>query len=131
MTQGNVEVVNRWMESFVDDADVFRDTLHPDIEWFPFEDNHTPAYGIEGAMQIRNRWLDAWEEMQGDLEQIVENGDSVVASNHVTGRGKGSGVEVDVRLHMHFKIRDEKIAYIFEHTERAAALEAAGLSADH
>jgi ketosteroid isomerase-like protein len=130
VTQENVELVNRWMESFVDDADVFRDTLHPDIEWCPFEDNHTPSYGVEGAMRIRNGWLDAWEEMQADLEQIVENGDSVVASIHVTGRGKSSGVEVDVRLHMLFKIRDEKIAYIFEHTDRAAALEAAGLSAD-
>jgi ketosteroid isomerase-like protein len=130
VTQENVELVNRWMESFVDDADVFRDTLHPDIEWFPFEDNHTPSYGVEGAMQIRNGWLDAWEEMQADLEQIVENGNSVVASIHVTGRGKSSGVEVDVRLHMLFKIRDEKIAYIFEHRDRAAALEAAGLSPD-
>ena len=130
VTQENIDLVQRWMESFDGDADVFRGTLHPDIEWCPFEDNHTPSYGIEGAMRIRNGWRDAWDEMQADLEQIVEAGDSVVASVHVTGVGKSSGAKVDVRLHLHFKIRDERIAYIFEHTQRAAALEAAGLSAD-
>ena len=130
MTQENLDIVQRWLASFDGDADVFRGTLHPDIEWCPFEDNHTPSYGIGGAMRIRNGWLDAWDEMQADLEQFVEEGDRVVAAVHVTGRGKSSGAEVDVRLYLLFKIRDEKIAYIFEHTERAAALEAAGLSAD-
>jgi ketosteroid isomerase-like protein len=118
------------MATFDGDADVFRDTLHPDIEWCPFEDNHTPSHGIEGAMRIRNGWLEAWDEMHVDLEQIVEEGDTIVASVHVTGRGKSSGVEVDTRVHLLFKTRDEKIAYIFEHTERAAALAAAGLPAD-
>jgi ketosteroid isomerase-like protein len=130
MTDENLDLVKRWLGNFDGDADVFRRTLHPDIEWLPFEDNHTPSHGIEGAMRIRNGWLDAWEEMRVDLEQVVEEGDSVVASVHVTGRGKSSGVEVDVRLHLLFRIREEKIAYIFEHTERAAALEAARSSAD-
>jgi ketosteroid isomerase-like protein len=130
VTQENVEIAQRWLGSFDGDAEVFRGTLHPDIEWYPFEDNHTPSYGIEGAMRIRNGWLDAWEEMQVDLEQVVDSDDCVVASVHVTGRGRSSGVEVDVRLHLLFTIRDQKIAYVFEHTERAAALKAAGLTAD-
>ena len=130
MTDGNLDLVKTWLRSFDGDADVFRSTMHPDIEWRPFEDNHTPSHGIEGAMRIRNGWLDAWDEMQIHIEQVVEEGDSVVVSLHVTGKGKSSGVEVDVRLHLLFRIREEKIAYIFEHTERAAALEAAGSSAD-
>jgi ketosteroid isomerase-like protein len=130
VTQENIEIAQRWLESFDGDSEIFRDTLHPDIEWRPFEDNHTPSYGIEGAMRIRNGWLDAWEEMQVDLEQVLDSDVCVVASVHVTGWGKSSGVEVDVRLHLLFKLRDQKITYIFEHTERAAALEAAGLSAE-
>jgi ketosteroid isomerase-like protein len=124
-----VELVRTWLGSFDGDAKAFRDTLHPEIEWRPFEDNHSPSHGIEGAMRIRREWLDAWEEMGVDLEQVVEEGDCVVASVHVTGRGKSSGVEVDVRLHLLFRVRDEKIVYIFEHTDRAAALEAAGAPA--
>jgi ketosteroid isomerase-like protein len=47
---------------------------------------------------------------------------------HVTARGKASGVEVDLRLHYQFKVRDDKVVYLFEHEDRAEALEAAGLS---
>jgi ketosteroid isomerase-like protein len=120
--------VQKWLVSFTDDRDGFRDTLHPEIEWFPFEDNHTPSYGVEGAMRIRDAWLDAWDEMRARLEQIVDEGDSVVASIHVTGTGKSSGVGVDVRLHLLFKVRGGKIAYVYEHTDRNEALEAVRLS---
>jgi ketosteroid isomerase-like protein len=129
VTRENVDLAQRWLQSFDGDTEVFRGTLHPDIEWYPFEDNHTPSHGIEGAMRIRNGWRDAWEEMQIAIEQVVDSDDCVIVSIHVTGRGKSSGVEVDVRLHILFKIFDEKIIYIFEHTDRVAALEAAGLSA--
>ena len=44
-------------------------------------------------------------------------------------RGRGSGVAVDVRLYFHFKVRDDKVIYIFEHRDRASALEAVGLRA--
>jgi ketosteroid isomerase-like protein len=128
MSQQNVEIVQQWIDSFADDAEGFRATLHPEIEWFPFEDNHSPSYGTEGAMRVRNHWIDSWDEMQADVEEIVEKGENVVASLHVKARGKTSGVEVDVRLHLHFKVRDGKIVYLFEHVDRAEALEAAGLS---
>jgi len=127
VSAGNVEIVKRWLGSFDGDTDVFRGTLHPDIEWYPFEDNHTPSHGIDGAMRIRNGWRDAWEEMQIDLEEVLDNDECVIASARVTGRGKSSGVEVDTRLHLLFRVRDEKIVHIYEYTDRAAAHEAAGL----
>jgi ketosteroid isomerase-like protein len=121
------EVVRRFTETFESDTDAFRDTLHPEIEWFPIEENHTPTYGVEGAMRLRNQWLDTWDEHRIEVEEVVEEGDSVVALAHVTARGKASGVEVDLRLHYQFKVRDDKVVYLFEHEDRAAALEAAGL----
>jgi ketosteroid isomerase-like protein len=128
MPENNAEVAQRWIGAFASDADAFLNTLHPEIEWFPFEDNHTPSYGIDGAMRIRNHWLDAWDDMQANVEGVADHGESVVVSLHVTGRGKGSGVEVDVRLHLHFKVRDDRVVYVFEYEDKAAALEAAGLS---
>jgi ketosteroid isomerase-like protein len=127
MSEDNLEVVRRWIWAFENDADAFRATLHPEIEWFPFEENHTPSDGIDGAMRTREQWLDTWTEMRADLEELIEGGDTVVASIHVTAQGKASGVEVDVRLYLHFKVRDEKIVYLFEHQDRATALEAVGL----
>ncbi len=126
MSQENV--VWRWFEAFTEDADAFRDVLHPDIEWFPFEENHTPSHGIDGGMRIRNEWIGAWDEMQAELEDLVEKGESIVATVHVMGRGKASGVEVDTRLYLHFKVRDDKVIYLYEYEERKPALEAVGLS---
>jgi ketosteroid isomerase-like protein len=127
MSQANQEIVRRWLWAFENDDDIFRELTHPDIEWAPFEDNHTVSYGLAGAMRIRAGWLDPWAEHRVDIEEIIDGLDGLVASLHLTARGQGSGVKVDVRLHGHFKLRDGKIAYLFEHQDRAAALEAAGL----
>jgi hypothetical protein len=66
--------------------------------------------------------------MEVDLEDVAEHGESVLASVHVTARGKTSGAEVDVRLYLHFKVRNGKVVYIFEHEDKAVALAAVGLS---
>jgi ketosteroid isomerase-like protein len=122
------EVVRRWFRAFESDTDAFRNTLHPEIEWFPFEENRTPAYGIEAAMRNRNHWLEIWEEHRFDLEEVVEDGDNVVVLVHIAARGRASGLRVDFRFYAHYTVRDDKVIRIYDHEERASALEAAGLS---
>ena len=58
---------------------------------------------------------------------MIEGGDGVVARVHLKGRGRSSGVEADVRFSAQFKVRDGKVAYVYDHGDRGAALEAAGL----
>jgi ketosteroid isomerase-like protein len=129
MSQENAEEVARtYIWAFENDDDAFRDILHPEIEWFPFEENHSRFYGIEDAMRLRNQWLDTWDEMRGEVKELVQEGDAVVATLRVIARGKTSGAKTDVRLHLQFRVRDGKVVYVFEHTDRAAALKAAGLS---
>jgi uncharacterized protein len=132
MSQENVEVnneaVRRFFAAFDTDSDAFRDVLHPEIEWYPIEENRTPTRGIEAAMWNRNQWLDTWEEHSFDLEEVIEDGDSVVAFVHIRARGKSSGVETNVRFYAQFEVRGGKVAYIYDHDDRADALEAAGLS---
>jgi ketosteroid isomerase-like protein len=123
-----VEVVRRWLLAFDNDTDTFRQLTHPEIEWMPFEDNHTPSYGLDGAMRIRSAWLDAWDEHRIDIEETLDGGgDDVVATAHLIGRGRGSGVEVDVRLYGHLRVRDGKVVYVYEHEDRADALKAVGM----
>jgi ketosteroid isomerase-like protein len=62
------------------------------------------------------------------VEEVIEDGDAVVAGVHIKARGQASGVEADVRFFAQFKVRDGKVVYIYDHEDRAAALEAAGLS---
>jgi ketosteroid isomerase-like protein len=132
MSQENVkmrnEAVRRFVAAFEDDDDAFRAALHPEIEWYPIEENRTPTRGIDAALWNRNEWLDTWDEHQLNVEEVIEAGDDVVARVHIMARGKGSGVEADLRFYAQFKVRDGKVAYIYDHDERAAALEAAGLS---
>lgn len=120
-------VVRRFFWAFENDTDAFRDSLHPEIEWFPIDENRTRVSGVEDAMRGRNRWLDAWDEHRFDLEEVVEDDDSIVVLVHITARGKASGVEVAVRFYAQFKVREGKVVYIFDHQDRTAALEAAGL----
>src|SRR5438046_1505630 len=128
MSQENVEIVRRWVWAFDNDTDAFRELLHPEIEWMPIEDNNTPAYGLDHAMSIRNGWLDAWDEHNADVHEMLDGGgEDVMGAATLIGRGKVSGVGVDLHIYVHFKVRDGKVVYIYEYQDRSAALKAVGL----
>jgi ketosteroid isomerase-like protein len=127
MSQENIELVRRFVWAFENDSEAWRERLHPEIEWYPFEEDHSRVSGISSAMQTRNQWLDTWGEHRIEVQDMLGGGDDVVASVHITARGKGSGIEVNVLLHLHFKVRGGKIVYLFEHVDRTEALTAAGL----
>ena len=127
MSQENVEVVRRCLSAYESDTEAFRATLHPEIEWFPIEENHRRLFGVEAVMRNRNEWIDTWDEHRIDLEEVIEEGDSVVALVHITAQGKVSGVATDVRFYAHVKLRDHQIVYVFDHKDRATALKAVGL----
>jgi ketosteroid isomerase-like protein len=128
MSQENVDLVRRMFWAFDHDSDAWQSMLSPALEWFPFENNHTPSYGIAAAVRTRDQWRDAWDDARSDAEDVVGEGENVVASVHLTGRGKTSGAEVDVRIHFHLKVRDGKVVYVYEHLDKADALEAVGVS---
>src|SRR3954451_2896773 len=121
------EAVRAFLEAFEDEDDAFRQTLDPEIEWYPIEENRVPLHGVQAAVRNRNAWLDTWDEHRLDVDEVVEEGDDVVASIHIAGRGRGSGATAEVQFYAQVKVRDGKVAYIYDHEDRAAALEAAGL----
>ena len=120
-------VIRRWFWAFVNDTSAFEALLHPDIEWFPIDENYGRLHGIEAALRNRNEWLDAWEEHRFDVAEVAAEGDSVLLAIQITGRGKTSGAEVDLRFYAHVRLRDDKVAYIYDYEDRADALEAVGL----
>jgi ketosteroid isomerase-like protein len=132
MSQENVRVENpvirRWFLAFENDSSAFEAILHPEIEWFPIDENYGRLHGIEAAVRNRNEWLDAWAEHRFDVDEVGAAGDSVVVLVRITARGTTSGAEVDVRFYAHVKLRDHKVVYIHDYEDRAEALEAAGLS---
>jgi hypothetical protein len=132
MSQENVrvsnDVIRRWLLAFENDAAAFKATLHPRFEWFPIDENRGRLHGIEAAMQNRKEWLETWDEHHLEVDEVAAEGDSVVLCVHITARGKISGAEVDLRFYAHAKLRDDKVVYMYDHEDRAAALKAAGIS---
>src|SRR5437899_8656878 len=122
MSEQDVEIVRRWLWAFESSDDVFRELTHPEVEWAPFEENHTVSHGLADAMRIRNGWLDPWAEHHIDIEELIDAGEDVVAVLHLTARGAASGAEVNVHLYGQFKVKDAKIVYLYEHEDRDAAL---------
>lgn len=47
--------MRRWIWAFENDDAAFGEVTHPDIEWAPFEENHTVSHGFDGAMRISER----------------------------------------------------------------------------
>jgi ketosteroid isomerase-like protein len=131
MSRENVELrndaVRRWLASFDSDPAAFRDALHHEVEWFPIEENHSGYYGIEAAMRYRDRWLETWEAHRYDIEEVIENGDDVVALVHIVARGRASGVPTEMRFYARWKVKDGKVLLVHDHPDRTTALEAAGL----
>jgi hypothetical protein len=78
-------------------------------------------------MRSRRQWFETWDEHHLALEEVIEEGDSVIAAIHITARGKASGVAVDVRFYAQFHVKDDKVVYIYDHEDKAAALEAVRL----
>jgi ketosteroid isomerase-like protein len=134
MSADNVEIRNEaaraFLMAFEGDDDAFRETLHPEIEWYPIEENRTPTRGVEAALWNRNQWLDTWDDYRQDVDEVIEDGDDVVVGIHIRARGRRSGVEADLRFYVQVKVRDGKVAYIYDHDDRAAALKAAGLAGE-
>jgi ketosteroid isomerase-like protein len=147
MTQENVEMVRSYFEvvgrlldeywanpevplseSPVIDQGAF-DLVHPDAEWM------TPV--MRKAARGREQWLRAIDDgleavdyWRPEVEDVIDAGeDKAVAIVRVSIRGKGSGVSVAQRIFSVVTIRDRSIAQIIEYTDRAEALQAAGLRA--
>jgi len=123
MSQENVEIVRRFVESDLDEGWTDAD---PDIVWNPLEGPQ--VQGPDAASASLARWESAWNEYEVIFEQFVDAGDRVLVTLRVRGRGRGSGVEVEARYHTVYTLRDGVIVRMDEYDVRSEALEAAGLS---
>jgi ketosteroid isomerase-like protein len=145
MSQEDVETVRRyyeaadrtlealWSQSNAGIADLLDGgealtLVHPDVQWHSII-RKAPFHGNEGIIAAVQDWLDAVEDWRMRVEEQRDLGDGRVFSALVLSiRGKGSGVPVEQRLFSVVTVREGKITRLFDFPDRAAALEAAGLS---
>jgi hypothetical protein len=73
------------------------DLLPPDMD--------TAYHGGEGYLRFWRLWLDAFEDIRWDPEEILDFGGRVLVTTRQSGRGSGSGVAVSERVFQLFTFR--------------------------
>jgi len=135
MSQENVEIVRRIYDA-VDrgDAATVLELYDPDIQWdfarSPFRNlfKHDLYRGRDGLRSfIRERYEEAWESIEDELEELIDADEHVVSIITSRGRGRASGVEVEKTHAGVWTMRGGKVSRV-EWMSRGEALEAAGLS---
>ena len=133
MSQENVEIVRRVVEAVNRrEADAFVATVSPDVEW---EDTVFWTEG-PGHFEAERGWrdwlsqvLEPWESLHLEAEEVTDvSDDRFVVGFDFTARGRESGVETQRRFWACCWVADGKITRREVFSERAEALEAAGVS---
>ena len=128
MSQENVEIVRRAFEYEISgrgDATEVLASFDPYVVMNPVEEG--ASYGVDAIRDNFEHWQAAWEEVVVTIDETIDAGDRVLLSAHHCGRGRGSGLEVDARYYEVYTLSGGKIIRVDEYTDRAEALEAAGL----
>jgi ketosteroid isomerase-like protein len=133
MSQPNVEIVRRVYDA-IDrgDAATVLALYDPKIEWdfarSPFRSlfKHDIYRGHDGLRSfIRERYEEAWESIDDELEELIDAGEHVISVITTRGRGRASGVEVKKTHAGIWTIRNGRIVRVEWMSSRGDALEAA------
>ena len=132
MSRENVEIVR---ESFLavagGDPTAGTSFYDPSIEW--------DMSGVTGWLEKRvyrgrevipflQAWADSWQDWHFDLDEVRDGeGGRVFAAIHEWGIGTGTGAHVDQRRYFALTLRGGRAVRVQMFSERAQALEAAGL----
>jgi hypothetical protein len=100
--------------------------LAPDVEWH--ESAALPDAGVfRGRDAVRaflEQFLESWQELNQEIEEVVVEGDRAALMIHLTARGRGSGAQVDARYAHVWTLRDAEGVRVDAYDDRAAALRA-------
>ena len=101
----------------------------PQIEWIesPTRIDRRTYRGYEGVRQAMQHWLEDFDAYSYEPQEILDCGDDVLVVSREQGRGAASGVTVSADSYQLFTFRGGKIVRFRGFSDRASALEAAGL----
>ena len=106
------------------------DLLDPEVV---FEDDILPDHagetyrGHEGVARATRTWLQPYEELAIELEEIVGSGERLVSTHRFRAAGRHTGIKTELRYAYVWTFRDGRVIHIRSFREPEQALEAAGL----
>jgi ketosteroid isomerase-like protein len=126
MGESDIEIVRRLYECFAarDNETPFR-FYAEDVVWdargaqiLGLEDVY---HGHDGIRRFWRQWLDAWEEIEFEIEDPVEEDGRVRVRVHQRNLGRGTGIWIDQDDYDHFwTLSDEKVTKVeFSWAKRA------------
>jgi ketosteroid isomerase-like protein len=137
MSQQNVELVRRAYELFNEggpDGLISAGTWSPEVV-FDFSPSEIAGLGVyRGRDEVRAFFEEDWfaafpfEEWEVVLDELIDNGDQVIAMHHQRGLGASSGAATQLEQGMIYTLRGGQIARVEIYGDQQKALEAAGLS---
>jgi uncharacterized protein len=97
MPESNVEIVRRAYEAWNrGDFEAAAELLDSEIEW-QMPSNIPDAGTYRGPEEVRRRleeFLEVWDEFKVNVEELIDEGDRVIALIRYGGLGSGSGIDV-------------------------------------
>jgi ketosteroid isomerase-like protein len=99
---------------------------HPSADYLP-PDMDTVYYGHDGYRRFWRQWLDAFEDIRWDPEEMIDFGAKALVTTRQSGHGSGSGVAVSQPVFQVFTFRGGLVIRQEDFSDRSKALEAAGL----
>ena len=129
MSSGNIELVQRMLGVYISgDEEGLRAIIDPEAEIYgaPGLINSGTYTGYEGFQEWIRQWEEAWEQVDYDLGEMIEVGDSiVVVPARIVARGSGSGIETDSVFSWLFEFRDGRALRFHAYLSSEEALERA------
>jgi ketosteroid isomerase-like protein len=117
------------------DLDAVLARYDPSIEFFlddgpdSFPDMGSHYEGVEGAREVVELFLDAWEDVRWEPRWIVDAGDRFVTLLEITGRGR-SGVELREQLGVEYTVERGRVVRQTHHWGWEETLRLAGVEDD-
>ena len=128
----NVEIVRQFTEAWERrDTDVMVELVDPNVEQYGTVGGLEEGRVLRGITEIARdyeRVEEMWDEHRVEIERLIDAGDRVVVFQREYQRGRSSGVELVIDAAVIFALRDGRIIRLRGYMDRAAALEAAGVS---
>jgi ketosteroid isomerase-like protein len=114
------------------DFDLILTGLDPETEYRPGPDLIAPDQAVvfrghAGYLEMWRNWLDAFEDLRFDPEEILDFGDTFLVTAQQRAHGSGSGIAVHKPVFQLFKVRRGLVVWQRDYSDRAKALEAAGV----
>ena len=130
MSQENVDALIHAFDAAPENPEPFFALFDENVEWdmtfgpFPLQKK---VYGPEAVRDFFRTWAGTFDDWGFEAEETIDAGASVFVCLRQWGRGKGSGVPVDNRFFQVWTFQDGKVIRYRAFTDKAEALEAAGL----